>query len=118
MSFINLLENDVWTEADLDNRRRALVASMVSDGRQQELQTILLWHISGVRTASREEWAQVEQMKDAWVAAAAEYDAARSDLALLREARLVESGETSPTDQSEQVKDLVAARASARKSWQ
>lgn len=115
MSFIDLMSDVDWSEADVENRRRAILASSVPAARQQELQTILLWHIAGIRAASEREWAEIEDMKRAWTAAAAQYDAALADFRLLQRARAVERGEAPLSEQTQEIRDLVAARARARR---
>lgn len=116
MSFIDLFSDDKWNDADVANRRRALLAGMVTEARQQELQTILLWHLVGIRTPSAEEWFEIEAMKQAWVAAAAEYDAASRDLQLLRGAQAVERGESTAELKLQPVQELVRARAARRQT--
>jgi hypothetical protein len=90
MSYVNLMANDVWTEADIQNRGRALVASQVSEVRQNELRTILLGHLAGMRTATAEELAEITMVKDATEATAVTNAAARADMALLFDARALE----------------------------
>jgi hypothetical protein len=114
VSFIDLFSNDQWRDEDVANRRRALLASMVSEARQHELQTILLWHLVGIRTPSADEWAEIESMKQAWIKAAAEYDAAWKDVQLLRRAQAVERGESTAESEPNEVQDLVRARIAWR----
>lgn len=85
MSIVNLLKNDIWSEADIINAGRAAIYSQISFDRQQELQTIMLGHIAGLRTATMEELteiAQVQAVTEAQVIANAE---ARADMALLND---------------------------------
>lgn len=83
MSIINLLKNDVWSEADIVNAGRAVIYSQISFDRQQELQTIMLGHIAGLRAATPDELAEiatVQAVTEAQVIANAE---ARADMARL-----------------------------------
>ena len=80
MSIINLLRSDVWSEADIVNAGRAVIYSQISFDRQQELQTIMLGHIAGLRAATPDELAEiamVQQVTEAQVIANAE---ARADM--------------------------------------
>lgn len=81
--FINLLGTDIWSEADILARGRALIAAQVSSVRQQELQTIMLGHMAQMRTATPEELAEIALVGQITQAQSAENDAARSDMALL-----------------------------------
>ena len=80
---INLLSNDVWSEADIMAHGRAVINSQVSVERQDELRTIMLGHIAQMRVASPEELAEiglVQAITEAQVIANAQ---ARADNALL-----------------------------------
>lgn len=59
MSVINLLGNDVWSEADIVNHGREVINSVVSVPRQDELRTIMLGHIAQMRTAAADELAEI-----------------------------------------------------------
>ena len=82
-NFINLLSNDVWSEADILARGRALIAAQVSTVRQQELQTIMLGHMAQMRTATPEELAEIALVGQITEAQAFENAQARFDMALL-----------------------------------
>jgi hypothetical protein len=95
MSYINLLTNDIWSEADIINRGRAEIESVVPAARQSELQTILLGHIAGMRTATADELQEIGVVQYITEQAAITNNAARADMALLQE---VINYETDPTD--------------------
>lgn len=88
---INLLANDIWTEQDILARGRALIAAQVSSVRQQELQTILLGHLTQERTTTDEELAEIALVGQITRAQSAENDLVRADMALLTEVMAYES---------------------------
>ena len=63
MSFIDMTKNYQWSEADIVNAGRAAIYSQISFDRQQELQTIMLGHIAGMRTATMDELAEIAQVQ-------------------------------------------------------
>ena len=83
MSIVNLLKNDIWSEADIINAGRAAIYSQISFDRQQELQTIMLGHIAGMRTATMEELAEIAQVQAVTEAQASANAEARADMARL-----------------------------------
>ena len=86
MSIINKLANDIWTEVDIVNHGRAVIASVVSEARQQELRTIMLGQLAGMRAATPDEMAEVILVQTATEAQVVSNDAARADMALLQSA--------------------------------
>lgn len=94
MSCINLLANDVWSDADIVAHGRAVIESHVSQARQAELQTIMLGHISKMRMASSDELAEIAMVQSVTEAQAADNDLARDDMALLLEVMAFESDPT------------------------
>jgi hypothetical protein len=58
-SFVDLMGNDVWSWADIDNRARAMVNSEVSPERQDELRTIMLGHVAQMRAATAKEMGEI-----------------------------------------------------------
>lgn len=85
MSIINLLANDVWSEADIMAHGREVINSVVSVPRQDELRTILLGHIAGMRTATAEELAEIALVQQVTEQQVLDNAAARADMALLLE---------------------------------
>ena len=83
MSIVNLLKNDIWSEADIINAGRAAIYSQISFDRQQELQTIMLGHIAGLRTALPAELAEIATVQQVTEAQAVANDEARADMARL-----------------------------------
>lgn len=86
MSLINLLKNDVWNEWDIVDAGRTNIAAQVSEARQNELRTIMLGHIAGMRAATNEEMAEIMQVKAITEAQVALNAQARADMALLQSA--------------------------------
>jgi hypothetical protein len=85
MKYVDLLANDLWSSADIDNRARAEIASVVSEARQNELRTIMLGHIAQMRTATAKELGEIYLVKTITEAAGARILEARLDAALLSE---------------------------------
>lgn len=83
MSIVNLLKNDIWSEADIINAGRAAIYSQISFDRQQELQTIMLGHIAGLRTALPAELVEIATVQQVTEAQAVANDEARADMARL-----------------------------------
>ena len=116
MSFINLMADDVWTDADITNRARATIASAVSEARQNELRTIMLGHVAGLRTATPAELAEIMQVKALTEQAAAAAAQARADMALLSQVLAAEAGD--PTPLSPAAAELMDAREARRNTPQ
>ena len=91
MSIINLLKSDVWSEADITNAGREIIASQVSEARQNELRTIMLGHLAQLRPATQDELVEINLVQQLTVAQAAANDAARADMALLNDVMAYES---------------------------
>jgi NAD(P)H-dependent flavin oxidoreductase YrpB (nitropropane dioxygenase family) len=91
MSVINLYANDVWSEADIMAHGRAVIESHVSVARQDELRTIMLGHIAGMRTASPDELAEIALVQQVTEQQATDNAAARADNALLAAVLVYES---------------------------
>lgn len=62
-SLIDMMANDVWSDADISNRCRTLKESRVSPAREDELKTIMLGHIAKLRTATPEELGEIMLVK-------------------------------------------------------
>jgi hypothetical protein len=94
MSIINLLAHDVWSEADIMAHGREVIASVVSVARQDELRTIMLGHIAGMRTANTDELAEIALVQQATEQQALDNAVARADMALLLEVLTYEADPT------------------------
>jgi hypothetical protein len=94
MSCINLLANDIWSDADIVAHGRAVIESKVSKARQIELQTILLGQMTGMRVASQAELDEIVLVQSVTEAQAAENDVARAEMALLLEVMAFEADPT------------------------
>jgi hypothetical protein len=126
---IDLMADLDWSEADMETRCRSEVASEVPDARQNELRTIMLGHLSGMRPASESELAEVALVKALVEQAGQDLIQARADMALLRETWAYEQAQqtllVTPDDAqaqgvvagtSQAAIDLAASRAAARAS--
>ena len=102
MSFIDLTKNDIWSDADIENRVRSVTNAQVSPARQSELQTIMLGHISQIRTATDAELVEIMQVKDLIEVGAVNAAAARADMALLNEVLAYEADNTIPISEAGQ----------------
>ena len=91
MSYINLMASDVWSEQDITNRARAIVDSQVSEARQNDLRTIMLGHIAGMRTATAAEMREIKQVQALVEQSALDTAEARTDAAQLDTVLALES---------------------------
>lgn len=91
MSYVNLLANDVWSDLDITNRGRAVIAAQVSEARQNELRTIMLGHIAQMRAATPEEMMEIMQVQALTEQAVLNNDAARADMVRLTEVQALEA---------------------------
>jgi hypothetical protein len=89
-SFINLLANDIWSDADITRRTEAMVRSEFS----LEAETILNRKVAGISlnqyTPTPEDLAEMARFKEVVDAAQAAGVAARADMALLSETLVYE----------------------------
>jgi hypothetical protein len=117
-SFIDLMSDTDWTDDDMRNRVRSMLASVVPEARQNELRTIMLGHISGMRTATPEEMAEITLVKNTAEANTLILDQARADMALLRAAWAVEEAQRTlalPEPEDEQEAEAKAEQVAAAK---
>ena len=140
-SFINLMADDVWSEADIVNRTESIIAAEFPPARHAILQRKVQGQGMGVYVLTEQE--QLELQRYALVShqAGALADAARADMALLQHALDAEAAQRRlelppadpPTEQdgyerqaaeavleavTDQVQELLDARAAARQELQ
>jgi MoxR-like ATPase len=113
-SFIDLMANVVWSDADIANRARYTLASQVPESRQDELRTIMLGHVAQMRPATAAELGEIMQVKALTEQAAAVSAQARADMALLAQALAAEQGQ--PYASSVAVEALLAQRSAHRQA--
>lgn len=89
-SFVNLLGNDLWTEADIVNKTEAELHSVVSKDDELILSRKMIGFSLGRVIPTMEEQAQLMAYETAALAAQQSGIAARADMALLRSAMDVE----------------------------
>lgn len=82
-SFINLLANDIWSEADIIRRTEAMIRSEFSLDAETILNRKVLGISLGTYTPSAEDQAEIARYDQVAKAAQAEGIAARADMALL-----------------------------------
>jgi hypothetical protein len=114
MSFVDLMANDVWTDADIVRRTEAIVRGQFSAEDEQILNRKVMGQVLGQYTLTADEQAELGAFAAATEAARQQGAAARADMALLAQAMDVEAGTLDPATVTQDVADLVAQRAAAR----
>lgn len=115
---IDLLSNSIWSEADIVAHGRAVIAGHVSEPRQNELRTIMLGHIAGMRTASMDELAEIGLVQTVTEAQVLDNTQARADNALLiavlaHEAALARLAQAEVTEDVEAIAQDITERNEA-----
>lgn len=90
-SFIDLMKNDVWSEADIKTRLHAEIRSEISEQSEAELNRALQGKILGMHTMTPGEMALLMAFKMATDRVALLGVQARADMALLAETMALES---------------------------
>lgn len=108
MSFVNLMGNDRWTDADITNRTESMVRSEFSLQAEGIINRKVSGAGLGVYTLTLEDQVEIGRFAQVTQAAAMEGVAARVDMALLNAVIDHEEGVAESTDQA--VLDLVALR--------
>lgn len=85
MSFVNLMGNDIWSEADIKSRLHAEVRSEVSELAEAELNRALQGHTMGMHVLTPQEQQGLMRFKAATDRVALLGTQARADMALLAE---------------------------------
>ena len=93
MSFIDMMANDIWSDADITARTEAMVRSVVSIAEELVLNRKVQGAALGQYTLTAEDQAQVALLAQAGFAAQQEGIAARADMALLFRVFEVEEAE-------------------------
>lgn len=93
MSFIDMMADDVWSDADITNRTEAMVRAQVSTMEELVLNRKLQGAALGQYTLTAEDQAQMALLAQAGYAAQQEGIAARADMALLHKVFEVEEAE-------------------------
>jgi hypothetical protein len=91
MSFINLMGNDVWTDADIKARLHAEIRSEVTELTEIELNRALQGAMLGMHTLTQHERENIAHFKAATDRVDALGMSARADMILLSETMMVES---------------------------
>jgi hypothetical protein len=109
MSFVNLMGNDVWSEADIINRTESMIASQFP--LVEILRRKVLGQMEGqyaLTPAENDEYLAYKMYTFQMGMLAGE---ARADMARLQQAMAVENGTLALDDAPDDVKALVAQRA-------
>lgn len=121
MSFVNLLGNDVWLEADIVNRTENMIAGEFTPDQVTILNRIATAAALGEYTLTDDEKAQIAHYNQVCLDARAAGDAARVDNARLVQALAYEAAQVQATQAqavigaaSSDTLALVAERAAAR----
>lgn len=93
MSFVNLMGNDVWSEADIVNRTEAMIRSVFSDQVVAILNRKATGAALGQYTMTDDERAELARYAQACEDAHQAGNAARADMALLQRALDVEAAQ-------------------------
>lgn len=93
MSFIDMLANHVWTDAEITNRTEAMVRSVMPLADELVLNRKVQGAALGQYTLTPEDQADMARLAEAGMAAQQEGIAARYDALVLREVLLVEEAE-------------------------
>lgn len=140
-SFVNLMADDVWSEADIKRRTESIIDSQFPRIEYDILDRKVKAQAMGLYTLTTEEQAQVAAYGAIAFQAGALADAARADMALLQHALDAEAAQRRlelpladpPTEQdgyerqaaeavleavTDQVQELLDARAAARQELQ
>jgi hypothetical protein len=91
-SFIDLMANDNWSDADIVRRTEAILSSQFPNS--QILQRKVQGQMLGQYTLTADEQAQLQAYAAASFAAGADADQARADMDLLRRTWAVEAAQT------------------------
>jgi hypothetical protein len=114
MSFVNLMADDDWSEGSILDYTERHVRSGFGVEEIPILRDKLLGQIMGTHPLTPDEQADVARYEARKLEAKAMADAARADMALLRQAWAVEAGLLDPAAVTQDVTDLLALRAAAR----
>lgn len=93
MSFINLMANDIWTDADITRRTEAMIRTEFSEVAETILNRKILGMSMGTYTPTPEDQADLQRYSAVAQAAQAEGIAARSDMALLLKVMAMEQAQ-------------------------
>lgn len=116
MSFVDLMGNDRWTEADIVNRTEAILRSSFSAQEETIINRKLSGQQLGQYTMTTDERAELAAFSAATLQAKADGASARADAALVNAALDVEQGLVDPSTVSAAVTSLLGQRSSYRAS--
>jgi hypothetical protein len=91
--FVDTLSDHEWSLEDIDTRARSWVESVVTTVREQELQTIAIGAIMGLRAPTPKEQGEFALVQDIKLSAGLRILEARSDRLLLLEVKVLEKAQ-------------------------
>ena len=90
-SFVNLMANDVWSEADIKSRLHAEIRSVISEQKENEISRAIQGRLLGMHTLTPAESASIALFKQTSDKVALLGVEARSDASLLSDTMMLES---------------------------
>jgi hypothetical protein len=114
MSFIDMMADDRWTEADIVNRTESMIRSEFPPDQESIINRIVTAAAAGMYQLTEEEQVQVARYNQACLEARDAGNAARVDMRLLEQALDYEVDKGVIDAASAEVKALVDERAQAR----
>jgi len=103
-SFVNLMANDVWSEADIKSRLHAEIRSVISEQKENEISRAIQGRLLGMHTLTPEENASIALFKQVSDKVALLAVQARADAVLLSKAmdlELAQNRLTQPATETE-----------------
>lgn len=110
MSFIDMMADRIWTDAEITNRTEAMVRAVVSVAEELVLNRKLQGAALGQYTLTADDQAQMALLAQAGYAAQQEGIAARRDMSVLREVLAVEAAIRTLADPEASEDDLARAQ--------
>jgi len=110
MSFVNLMGNDVWSEADIVNRTEAMISSEFTPVQAAILQRKATGALLGAYSLTNDEQAELANYAQTSEAARVAGNEARADMALLLEAMALEADPAGLETATAQAQALYALR--------
>jgi len=104
-SFVNLMANDVWNEADIKSRLHSEIRSVISEQKENEISRAIQGRLLGMHTLTPEESASIALFKQVSDKVALLAVQARADAVLLSKAmdlELAQNRLTQPATETEE----------------
>ena len=105
ISFVNLMANDVWSEADIKSRLHSEIRSVISEQKENEISRAIQGRLLGMHTLTPEESASIALFKQVSDKVALLAVQARADAVLLSKTMTLEFAQnrlTQPATETEE----------------